>query len=255
MCPEEIVQTSNYISAIMARITARGMLLEIGTDFDVFIQAIENQPKRTPVTPKFDPRIEKLDESNAFWILGRNGRGEVVHTQAIRVMDLNGGSLAEHIRTEFPKYTPPTWNLVSSMEDYRPGPGSARIGDLACYHGDFWIMGGPDGFRGEGMNMLAARLAMAICMVRWNPDYIYAYMHTLVACNGIAARSGFMHMEQNNLFWSIPGYDELLEAWMVWSSREDIMHFISSTSLSLADQLATSRPAEFDRKKRKRAAA
>ncbi len=255
MYPEEIVQCSNYISSIMARLASHEMIVEVGTDFDLFREAIENQPKRAPVTPKFDSTIEKLDAENAFWILGRNRKGEIAHTQAVRIMDLGNGNLAEHIREEFPAYTPPTWTLVSDMSDYRPGPGSLRIRGVACYHGDFWLLGGEDGFRGQGINMLAARLAMAISMIKWRPDYIYAYMHTLVACSGIAARSGFMHTEQNNLFWSVPGYDELLEAWMVWSGREDIMHFISSASLSLADQLATSRPAEFDRKKRRRAAA
>jgi len=253
MCPEDIVQCANYISTCMARITAEGLILEIGSDFDRFIDAIENHSSRGPVTPKFDPRIERLGEDNAFWILGRNGKGEVVHTQAIRIMDIGDGTLAEHIREEFPAYTPPLWTLVSDMEQYRPGPGSNSIRGIACYHGDFWLKGGKDGFRGRGMNVLTSRLAMAICVMKWDPDYIYAYMHSLVACSGIAPRGGFMHMEQNNLFWSIPGYDELLEAWMVWSGREDIRHFISSTSLSLADQLATSRPAEFDRKKRKSA--
>jgi len=245
MGPESIVNCANYISACMARIAAKGMLLEIGSDFETFADLVNRHARRGPLTPKFDPAIEPVDGQNAFWILGRNELGEIVHTQAIRIMDIGEGTLAEHIREEFPAYTPPKWRLISGMNQYNPGPGSHAMRGRVCYHGDFWILGGDHGFRGRGMNVVTSRLAMAIAMVKWNPDYIYAYMHSLVACSGVAPRGGFMHMEQNNLFWSIPGYDELLEAWMVWSARRDIMHFISASSLSLADQLGSSRPREF----------
>ena len=254
MHQDDIMKCNNYISSCITRIAAAGLILEIGSDFKIFSNAIEKHTARSPVTPKFNPDIERLDETNAFWMLGRNEHNEIVHTQAIRLMDIGNKTLAEHALEEFPNYTPPLWTLVSDMSQYRPGPGSCKIHGTICYHGDFWFKGGKGGFRGRGMNVLTSHLAMAMSLVKWNPDYIYAYMNSLVACSGVAARGGFMHMEQNNLYWSIPGYSELLETWMVWSSRQDILHLIGAGSFSLAKQLASSRPAEFDRKKRQAAA-
>ncbi len=102
----QLYSTIEYITSIVRIAASKGVHLEIGTDFTAFRDIPKTQPQRKPVAPLFDPDHSSVSSANGFWVKGVNDRGEIVHTQAVRLIDLSGISLAEH--------------LAQYLRDYRP---------------------------------------------------------------------------------------------------------------------------------------
>ena len=230
---QDIFNASPYISAANQFLTNQGIVLEIGSDFTVFENISKQQQKATRLGPKFNPRISKLTDDTAFWIIGRDKKGEVVHTQAVCTIELKRQSLASYLSEHFSEFFP--YKLDRRRSYYQPGPETPTIEGVVCYHGEFWLKDGKYGYRGKDLTAPLTRLAMAVSLLKWSPDCIFSFMREVVICKGLAARAGFFHIEPNSLIWSVPGDKKRLEAWTAWASREDIRHLLKVTSIDMFD--------------------
>ncbi len=237
MVVRETAVIANFIASTTALVSDHGITMETGSDFLAYKRALEKQPERGGLIPAFDPAYVTFDDQNAFWIIGRDRKDEIVHTQAMCMVDMGGDSLAAFIENHCEEFTPSNWVFDSGKSRYWAAPGSHMVTGNVCCHGEFWIKGGPDGFRNKGIAILLARIAMALSLMKWSPDFVFALMQSLTICKGLAARAGFMHTAQTNLFWSVPGYSESLEVWAAWVSREDIRHLLKIPPNVLCQQL------------------
>jgi len=89
---------------------------------------------------------------------------------------------------------------------------------------------------------------MMVSLMKWSPDYLFAFMTSSTICKGLAARTGFMHTEQVNRFWFLPGMKESVEAWTAWVSREDLLHHLKINPQRLTSQLNSVSAAKKTRK-------
>ncbi len=237
MITKETFLGCGFISTIVELVAARGVTLEVGSDFSALEQILKTQPQRNALAPKFDPQISELSEATAFWVLGRDSYGEVVHTQAVQTIDLQGSTLAAYLEKRFCEFVPANYRIDTAQSRYCSAPGSRTIAGSVCYHGELWLKGGPGGYRGAGMTAVLARLAMVLSLMRWSPDYVFGFMFPLAACRGLAAREGYMHTEPGSIYWAVPGQTDALEEWAVWMSREDICHILQIPPENLFAQL------------------
>lgn len=237
----EIQQCANFISSATKLITNNGLTIETGSDFSALEFFIRKQSERSALTSMFASSNNNLGEDTGFWIIGRSKNGELVHTQAIRLFDLGENSLASFMNSRFHEFTPKSWQVDRIHSNYQAASGSQQISGTVCYHGEFWLKGGVGGCRGDGLTVIFARIAIIISLMKWSPDFIFALMHSRTICKGLAAKAGFMHTEQNNLFWKIPGQDESLEAWTAWLSRDDIRHLLNIPPEILSRQLTSNK--------------
>ena len=239
MIINDVLTGCRFVSTIADLVAAQGLTLEIGSDFSAFQQALKEQPERNALAPRFDPELNDLNENSAFWMLGRNPQGEIVHTQAMRIIDLEGLTLATYMDASFRHFTPAGFGIDKSQSHYQGSPGSRAIAGTVCYHGELWLKGGPGGYRGAGMTAVLARLALVMALMKWAPDYVFGFMFPLAACKGLAAREGYMHTEPGTLYWALPGQREKMEIWTVWMSRDDIRHILTIPPTALFEQLET----------------
>ena len=245
MTSQDIFTASRFIATIAELVRTQGVSLEVGSDFAVFQRALRSQPERGALAPRFDPETNSLSESTALWILGRDPQGEVVHTQALRLIDLEGLTLARYLENRFRDFSPGSYRVNVEKSRYRSAPGSRSIAGTVCYHGELWLK---MGYRGAGMTAVLARLALVMALLKWSPDFIFGFMFPLAACKGLAAREGYMHTEPGSLFWALPGGSEDLEAWTVWMGRDDIRHILEIPPQRLFQQLERSqRPSQRER--------
>ncbi|NIA68659.1 hypothetical protein HBA54_08650 [Pelagibius litoralis] len=240
MATKDRLTGSRFVSTITELVDDQGITLETGSDFSFLQKALKDQPERNALAPRFSPQGNDLNEETAFWILGRDPQGEIVHTQAVRTIDLEGLTLASYMDAQFRDFTPAGYGIDMRRSQYRGAPGSRMIAGKVCYHGELWLKGGPGGYRGAGMTAILARLAMAISLEKWSPDYVFGFMFPLAACKGLAAREGYMHTEPGSLYWAVPGQREKMEVWTVWMGREDIRHILQIPPTSLFEQLEAS---------------
>jgi hypothetical protein len=194
-------------------------------------------PAEAPRRHRFDPQHNDLNEATAFWIMGRDVQGEIVHTQAMRTIDLEGLTLALYLGAQFRNFTPAGYGIDKSQSHYLGAPGSRTIAGEVCYHGELWLKGGSDGYRGAGMTAVLARLALVMCLLKWAPDFVFGFMFPLAACKGLAAREGYMHTEPGSLYWAVSGQSAKMEIWTVWMSREDVRHILHIPPAALFEQL------------------
>ncbi len=215
-----------FISKATQFAESRGITLEIGCDFNFYEAVINNQPHRNFVGPRFSPDAFRSENKLGFWILGMDASGELVHTQAVRLVELEGNSLASHMEKRLTEYISDTFDHKKLR--FRAGPGSRAIKGTVCYHGEFWLKGGDDGFRGADLAAPLTCLAMVISLLKWELDYIFSIIRSTVILKGLAARAGFLHTEPGSMFLPYHNQDDEVEAWIAWVGVDDIHHLINT---------------------------
>jgi hypothetical protein len=226
MTIHNVFKAAHYVTRTTQMAKRKGISLEVGDDFQEYARIVKKYRTEQPLGVPWDTRFNFLKGPNSFWIVGRDREGEVVHTQAMRKLDLAGLTLAEYLEERFLDFPPPGITLDMDASTYRAGPAARGIKGKVCYHGDVWLKGGPNGFRGTGVSSLLARVAMATCMLRWEPDHLFAFMPQQIAFKGLTEREGYMHAEPGSLSWKHANVNESMEAFMVWMAHSDLQYLL-----------------------------
>lgn len=227
------MQTGDRFVASSAEIFQRyGVTLRIGYDFDEYRELLKEARPDHILGAPFDPNLHTMNAENALWITGRNVEGELIHTQALRILDMGGRSVGDYFTKDFREFPPSGVNLDLERSRYRAGPGAMRMRGKTAYHGEFWIGGGKGQYRGMGLSCVLGRYGFWEAMQHWDPDNIVAFMVKAVAFKGLAERTGWMHTEPGALRWFLRGNDVPVEGFMAYMHREDLRYVLE---LPLAD--------------------
>ena len=237
MPADRLFSEIQFIGAINEIADRNAIDIEVSSDFDAFRELRKTQTDRPPLSPVFDPAVSDLGSKNAFWIKGCNRQGEVVHTQAMRLNDLTGCSLADHLFQRRVAYMPPGISVDIDRSDFGSAPASHFITGDVCYHGELWLKGGHNGLRGGGLTSALPRLALGLALLEWSPDFVFGLVHPLAACKGLAAREGYMHLAPGGILWHQLDDVDVFEEWLVWMSREDIQHVMRFSPMRLYEKL------------------
>ena len=73
------------------------LTIEIGSDFNQYRSLLLKHLPQQPLGPPFDPEIHELNAQNAFWLVAKDRDRRVVHTQAMRVLNLQSTTLTDHL--------------------------------------------------------------------------------------------------------------------------------------------------------------
>lgn len=217
---------TRYVTAILDLAIDFGLTIEMGSDFKLYDSYVTKYRSHQPLGNPFDPTLHDMSEDNGFWIIGWNKEGELVHTQAMRLYDLEGLTLAEYLDYSFHEFPPSGLDIDMDRSNYRPGPGARRIAGKTCYHGELWVKG-DDRYRGTGLPGMLARFALASCVLRWSPDFIFGFMPEKYAFTGLAEREGYMHTDPGALEWYAKGANAPLKGFMTYMGRDDLNHLIT----------------------------
>ena len=61
---------------------SQGIEISTGSDFEEYSEIVAKERPMQKLGAPFDPTLHGLNKSNAFWMIGRNEDGELIHTQA-----------------------------------------------------------------------------------------------------------------------------------------------------------------------------
>lgn len=216
---------AQYISRVSDIVKDHGIVIEIGSDFDRYANHISTYRQQLALGRAFDPGLSRLDHKNGFWIAGWDQAGNLVHSQAMRRIDMHGRRLSDYLGRNFQKFAPPGVALDMSNSRYHAGPGARRITGDVCYHGDLWVSPS-DRYRGSGLPGILARFALASCLLRWSPDHVFGFMAEHHAFRGLAEREGYMHCEPGALVLQPMGAAPPIRGFLTYMSREDLHHLL-----------------------------
>ncbi|MEQ6249059.1 hypothetical protein ABMC89_09235 [Sulfitobacter sp. HNIBRBA3233] len=199
-----------------------GIGLEVGYDFEMYRKHLAKaRPDHTLGAP-FDPLLQDIRPGNAFWIIGRNREGDIIHTQALRMLSLAEMTVADYLAANFRAFPPSDVDLDLPRSRYRAGPGARRMTGQVAYHGEFWIGGADKQFRGQGVSCVLGRYGFWEAIQHWDPDHIIAFILKPVAFKGLVERAGWMHTDPCALRWFERDNEIPMETFMAYMHREDL---------------------------------
>ncbi len=209
------------LSGIMRQLEDAGMRIEVGGDFSEYRLYRTSQTDRNPMYPMFDVASSYIDETNGFWICGFNEADELIHTQAVRLLDMKGVSLGQHMNMHRHKYITPGTTPDPDLTFYS-GPEALRtVTGRVCYHGEFWLpargLGGP---RSQGLTTLLSRVLFEIMYANWQPDFAFGLVPQQLAARGAHLRYGYNHCEPGA--WIGPDQQITEEDYLIWMSGREM---------------------------------
>ncbi len=203
-------------------IRSNGVTIVTGSDFEEYRDLLSTARPDHKLGVPFDPKRQPLNSGNSYWMAGYDASGNVVHTQALKRLNLSKSSLGDYMRDNLCEFEPPMGGIDYERSVYRPGPGAKRMQGVVTYHGEFWLGGEPGQFRGTGMSSLLARHAFLTAMLRWDPDYFFGLMSKSLVFKGFSARFGYMHTDPDAIRFAFRDAADLFEVVMGYNSNEDL---------------------------------
>lgn len=232
MSAQSIFGMIKNVSGILRDLEDAGMRVEVGGDFSLYRSYRNSQTDRGGLYPIFDTASSFIDETNGFWVCGFNDANEVIHTQAVRLLDLPGISLGRHFEVHRHKYITPDTTPDPDLTFYMGPEALKSVTGRVCYHGDFWLpnrgLGGP---RSRGATNLLSRLLFEIVQQTWTPDYMFALVPKQLAAKGAHLRYGYSHCEPGK--WIGPDRQVTDEDYLIWMNANDMANALSQEAETL----------------------
>lgn len=221
-----VFEGSRLLTETVELLAKRQLYISVGDDFNEYKALISQCRPHQPVSLPFDTARSDMTADKGFWSVGRNPQGKIVQTQAVRLIDLQGHTLADHMEQNFRAYPPSGVPIDLDDSWYKSGPGARRMAGKVCYHGEMWINPEEGNYRGRGIVDILARFAFLTSLLQWQPDYVFGFMPRSIARRGLAEREGYMHVDPFCLSWKIEGQNKPVEGNMVYMGFEDLQHII-----------------------------
>jgi len=216
---------TQFLATSLDALARLDVTLKLGTDFDEYKSILADGRPDHQIGAPFDPKVHALDKSNSVWVIGRDKSGRLMHTQALRLVDVGPGTLAQYLGRGFKLFPPSGLPIDFRKSRFRAGPGAQRITGRVCYHGEVWIGGEPGQYRGTGLSSILGRFAFLTALQTFAPDHVFGFIPQPVAHKGFVERQGYMHTDPSSLRWFVNGKEKPLEGLMVYMSAED-MRFV-----------------------------
>jgi len=207
----------------------RGISLSFATFAELLAVNEQNRDSWRPLVAVFDPRLNMLEPTSSYCILGRNRLGEVVSAQAARLYDWRQTNFYDEVTSLRFIYQNPE-------QDKRPGEGirvtakeATNLGGRLVFSGAGWYR---RDHRNTGLSTVLPRVSRACALTLWDPDCVFTLMAEPVFRGGFAQRGGFTH-SSSSVRWtnSVLGDIELL---LVWMTAQEAYSDLAAASESLS---------------------
>jgi hypothetical protein len=183
---------SRFVLAADKAARRKGILLRIRHDFDALVDLNAYYVARNlwyPLLDAFNPKCAELTPENAFWISGEDDTGQVVMTNACRILDWSGTNLAEQACELWYGQRGAGCRCIVTAEM------AEAITGIVAWGGASWVR--PD-FRRRKLSYLTPRVLKAYACAHWPVDWSICYIGIENAKRGLAATYG-----HKNLSYSI----------------------------------------------------
>lgn len=196
--------------------------IEIGNDFQHYQHILDCERSNQSIGLPFQTQTLNNERKSAVWLTARNAEGVLLHTQAIKQIDLNGISLADYLGKYYLNFPPPWSDVDEERSTFHVTPGTKKISGVATYHGDFWSHPAMRSTAGQSASYTFGQLANHLTFVSVNPDWMFGFILPGVYNRGFAARLEYLNLEPRCLRWFRRSSQAVTEAGIVYSSREDL---------------------------------
>lgn len=219
--PSRLFETITRFMGLLSDLEEVGIRVEVGDDFRKYRHHRAQCQSRAPIYPMFDIENSYIDRTNGFWVCAFEPGGELIHTQAIRLLSLQDISLDEHFKLHRQKYITPDSTPDPDKTTFVGPRALQEITGQVGYQGDFWLRSeGLAGPRSFGATALLSRVLLELASLAWSPSFIFALVPKKLAAKGAHLRYGYTHCEPGQ--WIGPDQQITEEDHLIWMSSDDL---------------------------------
>lgn len=176
-------RAARLMSLYLDEIAAAGIDVEFRQDIEA-LQTVQPELVDKPLSPYFHPDSYELVPDNCFWIHGTVG-GRTVHVQAARIDDTGHSPLGVLIAARFKRF-------FASSDPVTDCKALATMQGRCVYHGEGWVA--PE-YRKTNLAKTFIHLGTIAILMRWQPDYVYAFFDEQVVDSGFPSKAWFKMYE------------------------------------------------------------
>lgn len=198
--------------------------IQIGDDFDEYYRIVSHERAAQRIGYPFHPTTLIKGATPAVWLTARSLDGVLLHTQALKQIDLVDQSLSEYFNTHFVEFPPPWSDIDPSLSSFHETPGTRKISGLTAYHGDFWSHEFMRSGAGQFTSYTFGQLANHLAHLTINPDWMFGFILDGVYNRGFAAKLEYLNLEPRCLRWYRKESLCFEEAGIVYSSKADLAY-------------------------------
>jgi len=170
----------------------RGVALEFCTPEQLLAANVDNRESWLPLVPMFDPKFGLIRSDNAFCVLGRNTKGEVVTANAILRYDWDATDFVDEATSLRLFYADPEKMRQPGEECIITTSRARCIRGSAAFSGAAWVR---HDYRRRGLSELLPRFIKAYAAARWQLDVIFGMMAESVERRGLARPFGYEQID------------------------------------------------------------
>ncbi|KUM25919.1 hypothetical protein AU467_24045 [Mesorhizobium loti] len=215
-----------------------GVTLHFASLDDLIAANEANRETWRPLMPIFNPSLGGATENCAFAILGRNGAGEVVATQAARFYEWDATSFDAEATTLRMFFADPQAARERGDSCVVTAPSASKISGRVVFSGGGWYR--PD-FRGRGLATIIPRISRAFAYTHWRTDFTISMMADAVIAGGMADRTGYTNVEYSSVDFCLAPLGAVRCAF-VWMETAQLFSDLEATLDALTAPVAE-RPA------------
>lgn len=182
---------SRFVIAADRAVRRRGITLRVRHDFEELLDLSKFYAARDlwyPLCEAINPRCVELTPENAYWISGENDAGEIVLTNACRVLDWTGTNLGEQASEMW-------YGRGTKERCILTADAASVISGVVAWGAAAWVR--PD-YRGKQLSYLTGRTHKAYACARWPINWSFCYISISNVSRGLAGTWG-----HKNLSYSI----------------------------------------------------
>lgn len=211
--PNEI---KSFLQKAIGAVSARGLSLSFEPLHELARINAANRESWRPLIPLFDTRHGIADDS-AFCLVGRNGDGEIVATQAARVYDWATSNFQDEAQSLRLFYARPEKSSLANETCEVTAPNARNITGRVVFSGGGWYR--PD-YRKQWLSGLLPRISRVLAHAHWGSAFTISIMAEAVINGGMAARCGYTNVEYDVLLRGGPVGD--VRCALVWMATHQL---------------------------------
>ncbi|MEM1039160.1 MAG: hypothetical protein AAGI12_06785 [Pseudomonadota bacterium] len=201
-----------------------GVFVEVGSDFQTFVDVCRNTEGKSEVSPAFNPNQTDIDESTGIWMVARDANDRVVYAQAVKLLPLRGRTLEHYLDTQLGDIRIGGLNVDVENSTIAMSNTVSRVAGKVTYHGEVWMHGD---LRGGSLTIILSRLILIMAYMRWTPDFMIGIQAFKVCCRGLGVRQGYTRNQPGFVNWMIEGKPEPIAGWLVWMTGEEASYSLA----------------------------
>ncbi|MEM9676909.1 MAG: hypothetical protein AAF890_02530 [Pseudomonadota bacterium] len=218
MTEQERQTLEDNMASIIKLAMDMGVFVEVGSDFQTFVDICRNTDGKSEVSPAFNPNQTDIDGSTGIWMVGRDANDRVVYAQAIKLLPLRGRTLEHYLDTQLGDISIGGLNVDVESSTIAMSKAVSRVAGKVTYHGEVWMHGD---LRGGALTIILSRLILIMAYMRWTPDFMIGIQAFKVCCRGLGVRQGYARNQPGFVNWMIEARPDPIAGWLVWMTGEE----------------------------------